>query len=245
MRTQQWWPLLNSILLQGFFFFFRTKFLEKLAHQYLFHCLSTVSFPRCLHYNVACLSIGIVFTHSKNWLPTHSIKLHHKWQEIVELKLPPTNQYLSSFKVPRELSSKYHIGNRLDLSSLTEEGLYIHWEAKMVHVWKPSRLRIRFLASYRVRVYVPECNYHLFQLHLLFWSIWTKTANCQQVWNFFSPFNFDALTCPRNFAKFSSFQHFIMSSHEMWRHTLVILSNVECARNGWSDVQTPPPPHHP
>ena len=33
-----------------------------------------------------------------------------------------------------------------------------------------------------------------------------------------------------------------MSSHEMWRHTLVILSNVECARNGWSDVQTPPPP---
>ena len=26
----------------------------------------------------------------------------------------------------------------------------------------------------------------------------------------------------------------------MWRHTLVILSNVECARNGWSDVQTPP-----
>ena len=35
----------------------------------------------------------------------------------------------------------------------------------------------------------------------------------------------------------------IMSSHEMWRHTLVILSNVECARNGWSDVQTPH--HHP
>ena len=34
----------------------------------------------------------------------------------------------------------------------------------------------------------------------------------------------------------------IMSSHEMWRHTLVILSNVECARIGWSDVQTPPPP---
>ena len=32
----------------------------------------------------------------------------------------------------------------------------------------------------------------------------------------------------------------IMSSHEMWRHTLVILSNVECARIGWSDVQTPP-----
>ena len=28
----------------------------------------------------------------------------------------------------------------------------------------------------------------------------------------------------------------------MWRHTLVILSNVECARNSWSDVQTPPPP---
>ena len=28
----------------------------------------------------------------------------------------------------------------------------------------------------------------------------------------------------------------------MWRHTLVILSNVECARIGWSDVQTPPPP---
>ena len=26
----------------------------------------------------------------------------------------------------------------------------------------------------------------------------------------------------------------------MWRHTLVILSNVECARIGWSDVQTPP-----
>ena len=34
---------------------------------------------------------------------------------------------------------------------------------------------------------------------------------------------------------------FIMSSHEMWRHTLVILSNVECARIGWSDVQTPTP----
>ena len=34
-----------------------------------------------------------------------------------------------------------------------------------------------------------------------------------------------------------------MSSHEMWRHTLVILSNVECARIGWSDVQDPPPPH--
>ena len=34
----------------------------------------------------------------------------------------------------------------------------------------------------------------------------------------------------------------IMSSHEMWRHMLVILSNVECARNGWSDVQNPPPP---
>ena len=36
-----------------------------------------------------------------------------------------------------------------------------------------------------------------------------------------------------------------MSSHEMWRHTLVILSNVECGRIGWSDVQTPhpqPPP---
>ena len=31
----------------------------------------------------------------------------------------------------------------------------------------------------------------------------------------------------------------------MWRHTLVILSNVECARNGWSDVQTPPPPTTP
>ena len=28
----------------------------------------------------------------------------------------------------------------------------------------------------------------------------------------------------------------------MWRHMLVILSNVECARIGWSDVQTPPPP---
>ena len=27
----------------------------------------------------------------------------------------------------------------------------------------------------------------------------------------------------------------------MWRHTLVILSNVECARIGWSDVQTPHP----
>ena len=27
----------------------------------------------------------------------------------------------------------------------------------------------------------------------------------------------------------------------MWRHTLVILSNVECARNGWSEVQTPTP----
>ena len=35
-----------------------------------------------------------------------------------------------------------------------------------------------------------------------------------------------------------------MSSHEMWRHTLVILSNVECARIGWSDVQTPHPHHH-
>ena len=33
----------------------------------------------------------------------------------------------------------------------------------------------------------------------------------------------------------------IMSSREMWRHTLVILSNVECARIGWSDVQTPHP----
>ena len=31
----------------------------------------------------------------------------------------------------------------------------------------------------------------------------------------------------------------------MWRHTLVILLNVECARNGWSDVQTPPPPTTP
>ena len=37
----------------------------------------------------------------------------------------------------------------------------------------------------------------------------------------------------------------IMSSHEMWRHTLVILSNVECPRIGWSDVQTPHPHHHP
>ena len=36
-----------------------------------------------------------------------------------------------------------------------------------------------------------------------------------------------------------------MLSHEMWRHTLVILSNVECARIGWSDVQTPHPHHHP
>ena len=27
----------------------------------------------------------------------------------------------------------------------------------------------------------------------------------------------------------------------MWRHTLVILSNVECAKIGWSDVQTAPP----
>ena len=35
---------------------------------------------------------------------------------------------------------------------------------------------------------------------------------------------------------------FIMSSHEMWRHTLVILSNVECPRNGSSDIQAPPPP---
>ena len=32
-----------------------------------------------------------------------------------------------------------------------------------------------------------------------------------------------------------------MSSHEMWRHTLVILSNVGCPRNGWSDVQNPTP----
>ena len=31
----------------------------------------------------------------------------------------------------------------------------------------------------------------------------------------------------------------------MWRHTLVILSNVECARIGWSDVQTPHPPPPP
>ena len=31
----------------------------------------------------------------------------------------------------------------------------------------------------------------------------------------------------------------------MWRHMLVILSNVECARIGWSDVQTPHPHHQP
>ena len=37
----------------------------------------------------------------------------------------------------------------------------------------------------------------------------------------------------------------LMSSYEIWRHTLVILSNVECARIGWSDVQTPHPHHHP
>ena len=31
----------------------------------------------------------------------------------------------------------------------------------------------------------------------------------------------------------------------MWRHTLLILLNVKCPKNGWSDVWTPPPsPHH-
>ena len=87
--------------------------------------------------------------------------------------------------------------------------------------------------------YFQECTYLYLTCVIILRTVWNVAWSSCDTWG---DQNTRSSPPAPNHPLCNIIKLFIVSSYEMWRHTLVILSNVECARNGWSDVQTPPPP---